>query len=59
MARDYKYQPRTKLLILKLHRFRDYVDRREITIHKISTEDQTEDYITKPLYEQTHVKHSK
>ena len=40
MAREYKYHPKTKLLNVKLHQFRDYVDKGEITIHKISTEDQ-------------------
>ena len=57
MARVFKYPPRTKFLNVKLHRFRDYVDRGEITIPKISTEDQLVYYLTKPLDEKTYVNH--
>ena len=32
-----------------LHHFRDYVDRKEISIHKIGIEDQPADMLTKPL----------
>ena len=39
MAREYKYHPRTKFLNIKLHHFRDYVERGEIYIHKVSTHD--------------------
>ena len=59
ISRDYKYLPRNKFLNMKLHHFRDYMYRREITIHKISTEYQTSDYLSKPLYEKTHIKHRK
>ena len=59
MAREYKYRHRTKFLKVKLHNFRDYVDIGEITIHKIMTEDQPADYLTKPLDEKTHVNHRK
>ena len=59
MARKYKYCPRTKFLYVKLHHFRNYVDRGEIAIHNIRTEYQPVDYLTKPLDEQTHVKHRK
>ena len=58
-AREYKYCPRNKLLNVKLHHFRDYVDRREINIHKIRTEDQQSDYLTKSMDEKTHVNHMK
>ena len=51
MAREYAYRPRTKFLNVKLHHFRDYVDRGEITIHFIRTEDQPENYLTQPLDE--------
>jgi hypothetical protein len=57
LARETKYRPRTKHLCCKLHHFRDYVDRGEISIHKIDTEDQPADYLTKPLNEDKHVKH--
>ena len=59
MAREYKYRPRTKFLNIKLHHFRDYVERGEISIHKVSTHDQHADYLTKPLNEITHIKHRK
>ena len=59
MAREYKYHPITKILHAKLHHFRDYVDKGGITIHKIRTEYQSLYYLTKPLDEQTHVKHRK
>ena len=59
MAMEYKYFHGTKFLNVKLYHFRDYVDRGEINIHKIRTEDQPSDYLTKPRDEQTHVNHSK
>ena len=59
MAREYKYRPRTKFLNIKLHHFRDYVERGEISIHKVSTHDQHDDYLTKPFNETTHTKHRK
>jgi hypothetical protein len=49
MATTHKYRPRTKHLNVKLHHFRDYVARGEITIHKIDTLDQLADYLTKPV----------
>ena len=49
MARIHKYRPRTKHLNVKLHRFRDCVDRGEITIHAIESKWQLADYLTKPL----------
>jgi hypothetical protein len=44
-----KVRPRTKHLNVKLHHFRDYVERGEITIHAISTNDQLADILTKPV----------
>ena len=38
---------------IKLHRFREYVEQGEVTIHKVSTHDQCADYLTKPLDEVT------
>ena len=49
MAKTHKYRPRTKHLNVKLHHFRDYVTRGEISIHKIGTLDQLTDYLTKPV----------
>ena len=49
MAKVHKYRPRTKHLNVKYHHFRDYVERDEISIHKIDTKDQLADYLTKPV----------
>ena len=49
MARVHKFRPRTKHINVKLHHFRDYVERGEITIHPIPSDDQLADYLTKPL----------
>jgi hypothetical protein len=49
MAKTHKYRPRTKHLNVKLHHFRDYVTRGEISIHKIDTKEQLADYLTKPV----------
>ena len=59
MAQEYKYRPRTKVLNIKLHHFRENVERRELFIQKVSTHDQHADYLTKPLNEATHIKHRK
>jgi hypothetical protein len=53
MAREPKYRPRTKHLNVKLHHFRDYVLRSEISIYKIDTKDQPADILTKPVNEET------
>ena len=52
IASVHKYRPRTKHLNIKLHHFRDFVVRGEISIHKIETEKQLADYLTKPLNEE-------
>lgn len=49
MAKTHKYRPRTKHLCVKLHHFRDYVTRKEISIHKIGTNRQLADYLTKTV----------
>jgi hypothetical protein len=51
MAKTHKYRPRTKHLNNKLHHFRDYVVREEVSIHAIGTDDQLADYLTKPVNE--------
>jgi hypothetical protein len=53
IAKTHKYRPRTKHLNVKLHHFRDYVTRGEISIHHIDTNDQLADYLTKPVNLQT------
>ena len=57
MAKVHKYRPRTKHLNVRLHHFRDYVERKEISIHHISTNDQPADFLTKPLNEETLLRH--
>jgi histone deacetylase 1/2 len=57
MAKTYKYRPRTKHLNIRLHHFRDYVERKEISIHAISTTEQPADILTKALNEELHVRH--
>jgi hypothetical protein len=49
MAKTHKYRPRTKHLNIKLHHFRDYVTRGNISIHKIDTKEQIADILTKPV----------
>ena len=56
MATTHKYRPRTKHLNVKLHHFRDYVSRGDITIHKIDTQSQLSDYLTKPVNEDILIK---
>ena len=57
MAKVHKYRPRTKHLNIRLHHFRDYVERQEISIHAIATEEQPADYLTKALNEIQLAKH--
>ena len=49
IAMHHKYRPRTKHLNNKLHHFRDYIMRKEIEILPIKSEDQSADYLTKPV----------
>ena len=49
MEKVHKYRPHTKHLSVKLHHFRDYVERGKITIKEIGTKFQLADYLTKPL----------
>ena len=57
IARVHKFRPRTKHINVKLHHFRSYVDAGKISIHKIGTDDQPSDFLTKPLNEKKHTKH--
>jgi hypothetical protein len=47
MATVHKSRPHTKHLNVKLHHFRDYVTRKEISINPIDTTMQLADYLTK------------
>ena len=57
MAKVHKYWPRTKHLNVRLHHFRDYVERGEATIHAINTNDQPADFLTKALNDETLTRH--
>ena len=57
MAREHKYRPRTKHLNIKLHHFRWHVNQGIVEIAKISTTDQCADVLTKPLPEESFVRH--
>lgn len=49
IATVHKFRPRTKHLNVKLHFFRDYIIRKEITVSQIHTSQQLADYLTKPV----------
>jgi hypothetical protein len=57
MAKVHKYRPQTKHLNVRLHHFRDYVERGEVTIHAINTNDQPADFLTKALNDETLTRH--
>ena len=57
MAKIHKYRPRTKHLNVKLHHFRDYVERQEVSINPIGTAEQPADFLTKALNEDVLRKH--
>lgn len=57
MATHHKYRPRTKHLNVKLHHFRDYVNRGEIRVHHIGTDHQPADLLTKSLNEELTNRH--
>lgn len=59
MAKIHKYRPRTKHLNVRLHHFRDYVVRKEVSIHAINTNDQPADFLTKALNEDILKRHRK
>ena len=59
IAKTHKYRPRTKHLNCKLHHFRDYVNRGEISINPVNTTQQRADYLTKPLNEVDLTRHRK
>jgi hypothetical protein len=52
-----KMRPRTKHINIKYHHFRDHVDRGEITIHAIKSENQPADILTKSLNEGSFNRH--
>ena len=56
IAKVYKYHPHTKYLNVKLHHFRKYVERENIMIKKIGTENQYANFLTKLVNKPTLVK---
>jgi hypothetical protein len=54
-----KMRPRTKHINIKYHHFREHVDRGDITIHAIKSEDQPADILTKALGRVLFRKHRK
>ena len=57
LGRTPKIRPRTKHINLVYHHFREYIRRKEIIIHRISTDDQLADIFTKPLGQNIFYKH--
>ena len=59
IATIHKWRPRTKHMATKLHHFRSYVDRKEISIYPIDTKEQPADILTKPLAVELFIKFRK
>ena len=59
MAKEHKFRPRTKHIHIKYHHFRAYVDNNCISIHKIHTNHQRADLLTKPLATAAFSRHRK
>ena len=57
IAKTHKFWPCTKHLNIKLHHFRDYVNRRVISIEHIKTDEQYADILTKPVKSRLIEKH--
>ena len=49
LANEHKTRPRTKHMAIRLHHFRSYVVKKQITVEHISTKNQLADLLTKPL----------
>ena len=56
-AKVHKFRPRTEHISAKMHHFRDYVTRKEVSIHPIRTNEQPADFLTKPLNDELLIKH--
>ena len=59
IAKVPKTRARTKMLNIRYHHFRDYVDRGEIEILPIKSGDQPADMLTKALNSETLARHRK
>jgi histone deacetylase 1/2 len=59
MAKVPKLRPRTKHLNLAYHHFRDWVRDSKVLIYSIKSEDQIADVLTKPLPQNSFLKHRK
>ena len=51
IAKVPKMRPRTKHINVRYHHFRQHVEKGEVTIHAIKTEEQPADILNKPLSE--------
>ena len=57
MAKKFKFRPRTKHINNKLHHFRWHVEKGDIILQKILSDDQPADLLTKPLSEESFKRH--
>ena len=55
-AKFHKLCTQTKHINVKMHNFRDYVTRKEISIHRIRTTEQPAYFLTKPLNDKLLIK---
>ena len=56
-AREPKYSNKSRHVHRKFHLIRDYIDRKEIDVRKVGTEDNIADPLTKPLSQSKHDGH--
>jgi hypothetical protein len=59
IAKFPKARPRTKHINNRLFHFYDYVERGDVSIHHIKSEEQPADFLTKPLPDASFIKHRK
>ena len=59
IAKTHKFWPCTRHLNIKLHHFRDYVNRRVISIEHIKTDEQSAEILTNPVNSHVIEKHRK
>ena len=59
MARIHKFQPRNKHVNIRLHHFRGYITRGDITINQINNTKQPANFLTKAVNEKISAQHHK
>ena len=57
MAKVHKFRPCTKHINVKYHHFRDHVSKGDVKLYPIRTTEQPADMLTKPLPQESFVKH--